>query len=169
MLLTRACLVAATAAIAGCAAATGPIPSLAPRAAEAIDPRLPVASTAVAGPVDPALAARLGELVRGARQSDGAFAAAAAEARRAAAAAGMPQSESWIVAQQAVSEAVAARAPTTRALGDIDALAASAVARQGGIAPADLTAIEAAAEEVGTLDRRQAQAIDALQASLGGG
>jgi hypothetical protein len=61
-----------------------------------------------------------------------------------------------------------ARAPTTRALGDIDALAAAAIARQGGIAPADLAAIEGAAEEVSALDRRQAQVIDALQASLGG-
>jgi hypothetical protein len=53
MLLARSCLLVATAAIAGCAAATGPLPSLAPRTAEAIDPRLPVAGTAVAGPVDP--------------------------------------------------------------------------------------------------------------------
>nr|MBA3511606.1 hypothetical protein [Sphingomonas sp.] len=78
------------------------------------------------------------------------------------------QSESWVVAQQALSAAVAARGPTTRALGDIDALAASALARQGGIAPADLAAIEAAAAQVGALDRRHSQTIDALQARLGG-
>ena len=106
--------------------------------------------------------------MRAAQQGDGAFAAASAEARRLAAAAGAAQSESWVVAQQAVSAAVAARAPTTRALGDIDAIAASALARQGSIAPADLRAIEEAAAEVGAIDRRQAQTIDALQARLGG-
>jgi hypothetical protein len=77
------------------------------------------------------------------------------------------QSESWIVAQQAVSAAVAAREPTARALGDIDAIAAFALATQGGIAPADLAAIEEAAAQVGAIDRRQAQVINALQARLG--
>ena len=164
----RALAIAAISILAGCTAATGPGPSLAPRSAEAIDPRVPVVSTAVTRPVDAALAARLDELVRAAQQGDSAFNAAASEARRLAAAAGAAQSESWIVAQQAVSAAVAARAPTARALGDIDALAAGALARQNGIAPADLTAIEAAAAEVSAIDRRQAQAIDALQARLGG-
>jgi len=168
MVLKRTLVLSAIFALAGCAAATSPGPSLAPRSAESIDPRVPVVSTVVARPVDPALNARLGELVRAAHEGDGAFTAAAGEAQRLASSAGAPQSESWIVAQQAVSAAVAARAPTTRALGDIDALAASALARQNGIAPADLSAIEAAAAEVGAIDRRQAQLIDALQARLGG-
>src|SRR5918998_6452436 len=149
-----------------CTLPGGPVPSLAPRSAEAIDPRVPVVSTVIARPVDPALAARLAELVGRAQQGDGAFAAAAGEARRLSAAAGGMQSESWIVAQQAVSAAVVAREPTARALGDIDAIAASALATQGGIAPADLAAIEEAAAEVGALDRRQAEAVDALQARL---
>jgi hypothetical protein len=168
--MTRARTMALSAmlALGGCTAATGPGPSLAPRSAESIDPRVPVVSTAVARPVDPALIARLGELVGAAQRGDGAFSAAAAEAQRLVASAGAAQSESWIVAQQAVSAAVAARAPTTRALGDIDALAASALARQNGIAPADLSAIEAAAAEVGAIDRRQAHVIDALQSRLGG-
>src|SRR5688500_412328 len=111
-------------AIAGCSTPPGPVPSLAPRAAEAIDPRVPVGEGEPLRSVDAALAARLAELVGLARQGDSAFTAAAGEAQRLAAAAGAPQSESWVVAQQAVSAAVAARAPTTRALGDIDALAA---------------------------------------------
>jgi hypothetical protein len=168
MIRIRAFPLSVVLALAGCTATTGPGPSLAPRTAESIDPRVPVVSTAIARPVDPALVAQLGELVRAAQQGDGAFAAAAGEAQRLATSAGAAQSESWIVAQQAVSAAVAARAPTTRALGDIDALAASALARQNGIAPADLGAIEAAAAEVGAIDRRQAQVIDALQARLGG-
>ena len=167
MAMSKLPIIAATLLLAACAAPRG-YPSLAPRSAEAIDPRLPVVSTSVARPVDAALSARLGEMVRSARNGDGAFDAAAGEARLLAAAAGAPRTEGWIAAQQALSAAVAARAPTARALGDIDALAASAVARQGGIAPADLAAIEEAAAEVGGIDRRQAQAIDALQARLGG-
>ncbi len=154
-------------AIAGCSTPPGPVPSLAPRSAETIDPRVPVGESGVQLPVDAALAARLAELVALARQGDGAFAAAAGEAQRLAAAAGAPQSESWVVAQQAVSAAVAARAPTTRALGDIDALAAAVLVRRSGIAPADLAAIEGAAAEVGAIDRRHSQVIDALQARLG--
>ena len=146
----------------------GPVPSLAPRAAETIDPRVPVGDGAVQLPVDAALASRLADLVALARQGDSAFAAAAGEAERLAASAGAPQSESWVVAQQAVSAAVAARGPTTRALGDIDALAAAALVRRGGIAPADLAAIEGAAAQVGAIDRRQAGTIDALQRRLGG-
>ena len=73
-----------------------------------------------------------------------------------------------LVAQQAVSAAVAARGPTSRALGDIDALAAAALVRRGGIGPADLAAIEGAAAEVGAIDQRQTRTIDALQARLGG-
>jgi len=143
------------------------VPSLAPRSAEAIDPRVPVAASGVQRPVDRALAVRLVELVALARRGDSAFSTAASEAQRLAATAGARQTESWVVAQQAVSAAVAARGPTTRALGDIDALAASALVRQGGIAPADLAAIEAAAADVEAIDRRQSRAIDALQARLG--
>ena len=129
---------------------------------------MPVGDGAVQRPVDAALAARLAELVGLARQGDNAFAAAGGEAQRLAASAGAPQSESWVVAQQALSAAVAARGPTARALGDIDALAAAALVKRGGIAPADLAAIEGAAAKVGAIDRRQAGTIDALQRRLGG-
>jgi hypothetical protein len=155
-------------AMGACSTPPGPVPSLAPRAAETIDPRVPVGDRVVQVPADAALAERLAELVGFARQGDSAFAAAAGEAQRLAASAGAPQSESWVVAQQAVSAAVAARGPTTRALGDIDALAAAALVRRGGIAPSDLAAIEGAAAEVGAIDRRQAGTIDALQRRLGG-
>jgi hypothetical protein len=167
MALSRPAAFLAILAIGACSAPPGPVPSLAPRAAETIDPRLPVGDGAVQLPVDRALAGRLAELIALARQGDSAFAAAAEEAQRLAASAGAPQSESWVVAQEAVSAAVAARGPTARALGDIDALAAAALVRRGGIAPADLAAIEGAAAEVGAMDRRQAGTIDALQRRLG--
>ena len=168
MPFARPALLAATIAIAGCAAPPGPVPSLAARTAEAIDPRVPVVDGTAQRPVDRALADRLAELTALARRGDSAFAAAAGEAQRLAESAGPSQSESWVVAQQAVSAAVAARGATTRALGDIDALAAAALARRGGIAPADLAAIEAAAAEVAAIDRRQSQILDALHARLGG-
>src|SRR5688500_15739862 len=124
MSLSRPALFVAILAVAGCSTPQGGVPSLAPRAAESIDPRVPVGDGAVQRPVDAGLAARLADLITLARQGDSAFAAAAGEAQRLAATAGAPQSESWVVAQQAVSAAVAARGPTTRVLGDIDALAA---------------------------------------------
>ncbi|WP_309661530.1 hypothetical protein [Sphingomonas sp.] len=155
-------------ASAGCAAPSGPAPSLAHRAAEAIDPRVPVVAATTAQPADPALSVRLADLVGRARAGESAFAAAAGEAQRLASPAGAPQSETWIVAQEALSAAVAARAPTTQALGDIDAIAAAALAAKGGIDPGDLSAIEAAAAEVGAINQRQAEIIDSLQNRLGG-
>jgi hypothetical protein len=154
--------------MAGCAAPSGPVPSLAPRAAEAIDPRVPVVAATTPQPVNPALAVRLADLVGQARSGQDAFAAAAGEAQRLASAAGEPQSETWVVAQEAVSAAAAARAPTTNALGDIDGIAAAALETKGGIAPSDLAAIEAAAGEVKAIDQRQAEIIDTLHKRLGG-
>jgi hypothetical protein len=158
-------LVAATA---GCRTPASTAPSLAPRAGESIDPRVPVESAVDTRPADPALIARLAALVAQAAAGERTFRAAAADAQRLAAGAGAPQSESWVVAQQALSAAVAARAQTTRALGDIDAVAAEALAERGGLAPADLAAIEAAAAEVSALSRRQAETIDSIAARLRG-
>jgi len=154
--------------IAACTAPAVNAPSLAPRAAEAIDPRLPIAEAAPAGPASPALVARLEAMVGRARQGDAAFQAAAGEAERLAAAAGEPQSESWVVAQQALSAAVAAREPVTQALGDIDGIGAAELASKGVVAPADQAALAAAAATVGEIDRRQAALIDRLQRRLGG-
>ena len=153
--------------VSACTVPGGPPPSLAPRAAEAIDPRVPVPGVVNTRPVGAALASRLAELVAQARQGDRAFQPLAAQAQQLANSAGSPQSESWVVAQQALSAAVAARGPTARALGDIDALGSNALATQGGLAPADLGAIQGAAEEVGAIDRRHAETIKAIQRRLG--
>jgi hypothetical protein len=141
--------------------------SLAPRAAEAVDPRVPIPSEVVSGPADPALAARIGELMREVRAGDAAFQAAAANAEALAAAAGPAQSESWIVAQQALSALVAVRAPVTKAIADLDALAAARIAASGGILPGDLAALQAATSEASEISRREAALIDRLQAQLG--
>lgn len=152
----------------GCAAPAVEPPSLAPRAAEAIDPRVPVPEPAVTGVADPQLVARLDALVAQALAGDEAFRAVIDEARARAAAAGPPESESWVVAQQALSAAVAARGPVTRAIGEIDALGAQRVMSLGGIEPANLRAIEAAAARVAEIDERQARIISELQARLRG-
>jgi len=155
------------AAIAACSAPGGPYPSLQPRPAEAIDPRVPVVRPINERPVTASLAAQLAALVDQARSGTATFDSAAAEAERLAANGGAPQSEGWIAAQEALTAAIAARKPTATALGDIDALAASMLQAQTGLAPNDLAAIKSAQAEVGALDARQAARIDAVQKRLG--
>jgi len=154
-------------ALSACSSPGGPYPSLQPRAAEAIDPRLQPASPVNDRPVAPALASQLAALVDQARSGDSAFAPAAANAERLVSAAGAAQSESWIVAQQALSAAIAARSPTATALADIDTLSAKALQTQGGIAPNDLKAIDSAAAAVSAIARGQTDRIDAMKRSLG--
>jgi hypothetical protein len=102
-----------------------------------------------------------------AREGDAAFGPAADEAERLAAAAGPASSESWIAAQEALTAAIAARAPTTIALGDIDALGGTKLQEQAGLAPSDLAAIKSAGAEVAAIDQRQAARIKAIQERLG--
>jgi antitoxin (DNA-binding transcriptional repressor) of toxin-antitoxin stability system len=155
-------------AMAACSTPSGPVPSLAPRAAEAIDPRVPIPSAPSPGTVDPALSRRLAGLLDQVRAGDQAFIAAAGEAERLVAAAGSPDSESWIAAQQAVSALIEARGPTTRALGDIDEIAAQRLETVGWITPANQAAFETAASQATAVDQRQAALIESLQARLGG-
>lgn len=153
--------------LSACAPTGGPFPSLQPRAAEAIDPRVPVIRPANDRPLTPALASQLAQLVEQARSGDAAFARIAAQAESLAASAGGPQSDSWVAAQEALSAAIAARDLTARALGDIDALGATMLQTQGGLTPNDLAAIQSAGGEVAALDQRQADRIKAIQQRLG--
>ena len=152
--------------IAGCSTPPPIGPSLAPRPAEAIDPRLPISSEAPTGTVDPQLAGRLSALVGEVRSAVPAFEAREAEAVRLAAAAGPDASESWIAAEQALSRLIEQHGVTTRAAADIDALASSRLEAQRWITPADRQAIAAAASEVAAVSARQAGAIDRLRAQL---
>lgn len=165
--MTRSMICMCVLALGACAAPQGTSPSLAPRAAEQIDPRIPVVAPPDTRPADAALVARLRALSAQARDGDTAFVTAAAEAERLAAAAASPQSESWVVAQQALSAAVAARGATTRALGDVDELEAQTLATKGGISAPDRAAIEATAAEISAIERRQAERIDAIARRLG--
>lgn len=151
--------------LSGCAAATN-APSLAPRAAEAIDPRVPVPGPVLSTAPSPGLVEKLDSLVAQAVVGDGAFLPLIERARQLADVAGEKESESWVVAQQALSAAVGARLPVTAAVGDIDALAAQRVQTLGGIGAADLKAIESAASRIAEIDGRQAAAIDSVQTKL---
>jgi hypothetical protein len=154
--------------LAACSSPGGPYPSLQPRAAEAIDPRVPVVKPVNDRPVSAGLVARLAALVGQARAGDAAFGPAAADAERLAGAAGGQGSEGWTAAQQALSAAIAAAKPTGDAVADIDEIAASALQTQGGIAPNDLAAIQDAAREAAGLRQRQAARVKAIQQRLGG-
>ena len=165
---TGLCLAIALIGLLGaCSTPQGSYPSLAPRAAEAIDPRVPIPSEVKIGPADTNLSTHLAALIDQAESGDSQFEAAAANAERLAQGAGSPQTESWVAAQQALSAAQAARGPTTRALGDIDGLAAAALEQRGGIPAGNLAAIQAAAEQATEIDRRQSARIDAIEARLG--
>ena len=155
------------AALAACAPSGGPFPSLQPRAAEAIDPRVPIVRPMNDRPVTPALASRLAELVAQARNGNAEFDPIASHAESLAAGAGGPQTDSWVAAQQALSQAVAARDTTARALGDIDALGSTMLQTQAGMAPNDLAALQSASAEVAAIDQRQADRIKAIQQRLG--
>lgn len=169
-------------ALAGCAG-SGAYPSLAPRALErnltggsapagcpvpadtaaAVSGSAAAATPAVAS--DPALRARIADLLAAARAGQTEFAALLPQAEQSAARAGSAQSETWIEAQQDLSRLQAARGPTVDALSDLDAL---------GIRPAagpavnaeDYAAILAAAEEVRALAEAQDAAIDRISGRL---
>jgi hypothetical protein len=154
--------------LAACTTREVPTPSLAPRAAEAIDPRIePAAAPTPVQPVDAALAEKLAGLVAQAIDGNTAFEAAASRAENLVASAGAAQSESWIAAQEALSQAVAARGETARALGDVDAMAADSIAAKGTIGAADFAAIRAAADKIADIDHRQAARIGAMRTRLG--
>ena len=143
------------------------VPSLAPRPAEVIDPRLPVPEPVLSTTPNAAVVEQTRALIAQVEAGDEQFQPAADAAQRAVAAAGPAQSETWIAAQQAVSAAIAARAPVTRAAADMDALGAQRIQKLGGIAAADLKAIDSASARVRAIDDREAATIKSLQDRLG--
>jgi hypothetical protein len=151
-------------AAAGCAA-PGPYPSLAPRPAEKAyaddaDERQPTAQ-----PDDPALAAGIDRLAAAATAGAAAFDSALPAAAAAAAAAGATGSDSWVEAQQAVSRLEAARAQTTAALADLDALAVER-AKAGTLGPGDGERLRSAIAESQALADAQADRVARLEARL---
>lgn len=151
--------------LAACATSSATEPSLARRPAESIDPRLPVEVSPVPGPADATLSARLAELVTEGKAGAEAFDAEAGRAQSLAEAAGPAQSESWIVAQEALSGLEGARARTTRAVSDIDAVAAGRI-QSGGLTAGDQLAVEGASAELRAVTERQSTIVDQLAARL---
>ena len=141
-------------------------PSLAPRPAEAIDPRLPVVDRSAALPADLVLAAALrriaGPAFAQARNVD----AALERAGTLAAAAGPSGSESWIAAQQSLSAAIAAQEPVARAIGEFDAAIADRIRSGSRLVPQDLAAVRTIAGELAEIDRRHRAAIASVQRRL---
>ena len=166
MAMSKLPIIAATLLLAACAAPRG-YPSLAPRSAEAIDPRVPIAANPSPGSVDPAVATGLARAVAAARGGTSEFNLLARRAEALAAAAGPRQSESWVVAQQALSALGAQHGVTTGAAADIDAIAAERIDASRWLVPATQAAIEAAAAEVGAISDGQRAIIVRLTARLG--
>ena len=160
-------LILAIGLLAGCSVPNaGPEPSLVPRPAEAIDPRVPIPGDVPRGEADQALVARLNQLVAQVRTGAPAFDARLEEANRLAAGAGPQASESWVAAQSALSLLVEQYGLTTRAAADIDELAADRLETRKWITPADQAVISSAQAEVSSISARQADAIDRLNDQL---
>jgi hypothetical protein len=158
-------------ALLGACAQSGSFPSLAPRAAERAAGAPAAGGQAAAEPAppaaDPALGARLDQLVAAARQGQQAFGTALVPTEGAIARAGAARSESWIEAQLALSRLEAARSPSVTAQADLDAVVRE---RNGGGAPpseADAAAIAVAAEQIGSLVAAQNEQLARLSAHLG--
>ena len=154
----------ATLGLGACSTSAARTDRLAPRAAESIDPRTPIPSAEPSGPASAGLLAQLDAIKAPALASLGQFDQLALIARSAAAGAGPRQSESWIVAQEALSALIAAGAPVTKAQGDVDALGGGKI---GTLAAPDRKAIEEAAGDLAAIEQRQAATIAQLSARLG--
>lgn len=159
-------LAAAALMLAGCASDDGAYPSLAKRPAERITgtwPPAPPAPPPAPPPLDPARLNQLDGLVAAARGADGKFQGKIARARTLTAAARRAPlgSESWAVATVAVSELEAARAQAMLAMAELDSLYAEA--RTEG---RDVTAIEAARDQVTAIIAGQDRVLDSLKGLL---
>lgn len=144
----------------------GPEPSLAPREAESIDPRVPVQSPVVAEQVDPALATILAQAVARAEGGRNEFATRAATANRLADGAGAMASESWIAAQAALSRLIEQQGIATNAAADVDGIAGQRLNDQRWIGAANRKAIDDASTRIGAITDEQAATIDRLKDRL---
>jgi Meckel syndrome type 1 protein len=175
----RSVLLLATVLLSACAA-QGDFPSLAPRAAErglaggsAPAPCLApdqtretrVAQAPSPLPADPALRARVAELLGAARAAQTEFASILPGAERAVARAGATGSEAWVAAQQEVSRLATARARTADALSELDSLGIRRSAERT-INSEDYDAILQAESEARTLTERQEAELNRLSGRL---
>ena len=148
---------------AGGCAAEGTYPSLEPRPVEKLGFEEPDRPAPIV-PSEPALRARVAELLQMARAGYNSFSEELGAARRASGAAGAAGSETWVVGQEAISRLEAAGSGTAFALAELDALA---IARNSVPTNADdLAALNAAITAAQALADEQYAAINALRAGL---
>lgn len=152
--------------LAGCAA-PGEYPSLSPRAIEK-DAAAGATTEAPAIPAaaDAGLAQQIAAILTAAESAHASFVDELTNARSviAGASGAAAGSERWVAAQQAYSRADAARAPLVSALADLDALRR---ARINNAAPADMSALDGAAERLGVLETEETSRLNELAARLG--
>nr|WP_294847193.1 hypothetical protein [uncultured Sphingomonas sp.] len=164
--MRRPLIFASVLALSACSTPQLAEPSLAPRAAEAIDPRVPVAPLVSTAPADPALISLLAASVSRAEAGRAEFASRAATASGLAAAAGPSGSESWISAQAALSLLIEQHGIATNAAADVDGLAGAQLHEKRWISPADQRAIAAASAQLDDIVTSQNAAIDRLRSQL---
>jgi hypothetical protein len=138
-------------------------PSLAKRPIESRSMTEPVREAAVPAAADAELRTQIARLTDSAQAGQRAFAALLPRARSAASAAGPEGSESWITAQQLFSALENERAPTTRALADLDALIANRL-KEG--TEAGIVELQAADAEAAALVEAQQRELDSLRVRL---
>lgn len=147
-------------------AGSGSFPSLNPRPIEAKAADLlnePTPLPVVPAPSDPVIAQQIDAASQLAQASAAPYETAVARAERAVAAAGRAESESWIAAQMAVSNAEQARAGVKTALADLDSLLRRLIAAGPS---EDLAHVEQAIRDVEALDAQQTDRMAALLAGL---
>lgn len=159
-------LAASSLILSACAKDEGVYPSLAKRPAERVTATWPPAPPPPApppAPLDPATAGSVAAYVTMARYADVRFQGKVARARATVSVARGAKmgSEAWSVATVAVSELEAARAQAMVAMGELDSLYVDA-RTQGR----DVTAIEAARQEVIGIIARQDRVLDSLKGLL---
>ena len=144
----------------------GPYPSLAPRPIEKAMADSEEQPVAAVPPDDSGLPARIEPLAAQARRGESEYQAALPEAREAISKAGPSGSDSWILAQQALSRLEAARATIVGAVTELDALA---LAESGArpLSPADKERLDAATRDAQAMAERQQAEIAKLQAKIG--
>lgn len=158
----RRLLFLAAFALPGCAASdVGP--SLARRPIESLDLSEPVREPAPEPAASGELARDLAALLQQARAGEREFGTLLPRATTAAASAGAEGTESWIAAQQLLSALEGARAGTRTALTRVDSLLAERVLAGDD---AGLSELQAAQQEIGTLDARQQAEFEALRARV---
>lgn len=155
---------------AGCATDDGAYPSLAPRPIEGRSDAEPAASVPEAAPADATLKERLTTTIADARKGEADFEAALPAAQRAATAArnAAVSSEAWVAAQTQLSVLDAARAPTARAMTQVDGLYAELIDLAAkGENVSGIAEVAAAQTEVEAIYAKQVERLDALKAILG--